>query len=192
MANGRVIIGYSKPYVAVYTVGTGGVTYSNGQILARGVGVEISPDEASDNKFYADNIVAESAGSVFTGGTATITVDGLKEAARKLIYGLPASTGGWVHYGDSQKVPYVGFGCVVKYMEDGVVSYEPLALPKIMFNHENLSAQTEGEDIDWQTTDLTANIYRDDTANRDWRLDGTAASTEALAEASIKTLFGIA
>ena len=192
MANGRVITGYSKPYVAIYSVSTTGVvSYSSGQVLARGVGVNISPDDASDNKFYADNIVAESASTKFTTGTATITVDGLKTAARKLILGLPAATSGWVHYGDSQSVPYVGFGCVVRYMEDGVTTYEPLVLPKIMFNQENTVAQTQEEEIDWQTTDLTAKIERDDSTNHDWRLDGDAKTTEALAEAEIKTLFSI-
>lgn len=191
MANGRVITGYSKPYVAVYGASGNTVTYTKGQALARGVGVNIQPDNASDNKFYADNGEAENAGTVFGSGTVTITVDGLKEAARQLIYGLPAASEGWVHYGNTQSVPYVGFGCVVRYMEDGNTTYEPLVLPKIMFAPEGLEAETQEEEIDWQTTELTANIYRDDTENQDWRLDGEAQTTEAAAEGAIKTLFNI-
>lgn len=191
MANGRVITGYSKPYVAVYSASGNTVTYSGGMVLARGVGVSIQPDTASDNKFYADNVEAENAGTVFGSGTVNITVDGLKEEARKLIYGLPAAETGWVHYGNSQSVPFVGFGCVVRYMEDGATTYEPLVLPKIMFAPEGLEAETQEEDIDWQTTELSASIYRDDTANQDWRLDGTAVETEAAAEAAIKTKLGI-
>ena len=192
MANGRVITGFSKPYVAKYTAGTSGVTYSDGQVLARGVSVEISPDDMSDNKFYADNVEAENAGVVFQSGTATITVDGLKDTAKKLIYGLPtANTAGWINYGNDQSVPYIGFGCVVRYQEAGTVTYMPVVLPKIMFNPNGLSANTQEEEIDWQTQELAAQIYRDDTTNQNWRMDGTAQSSEADAEAAIKTFLSI-
>lgn len=191
MADGRVITGYSFPFVAKYSNSGTTVTYSGGIPLGRGVSVEINPDNQSDNKFYANNVDAENAGTTFGSGTANITVDGLKEAARKLIYGLPAAAEGWVHYGNSQQVPFVGFGCVVRYMEDGVTSYEPLVLPKIMFNPEPTSAETQEEEIDWQTTELTASIQRDDTENQDWRLDGTSAATVDAAVQQIKTLFNI-
>ena len=191
MANGRVITGYSDPFIAIYSATGTTVTYSGGMPLGRGVSVEISPEDATDNKFYADNAEAENAGSTFGTGTATITVDGLKAAARKAIYGLPTAVDSWVHYGNSQQVPYVGFGCVVRYMEEGATTYEPLVLPKIMFNPEGLSAATQEEEIDWQTTELTASIQRDDTANQDWRLDGTAVETREAAVAAIKTLFNI-
>ena len=192
MANGRVITGFSKPYVALYTESGGTVTYSSGQALARGVGVSIEPDTGTDNKFYADNIVAEDAGSVFTSGTATITVDGLKEAARKLLFGLStADSSGWVHYGNTQEAPYVGFGCVVRYMEEGTTTYEPLMLPKIKFNPASTEANTQEEDIDFQTQELTAAIFRDDTAGQDWKLEATAQSSELLAENMIKVKFGM-
>ena len=76
-------------------------------------------------------------------------------------------------------------------MEDGVTTYEPLILPKIQFTPEGLEAETQEEEIDWQTTELVANIYRDDTTNQDWRLDGTAVATETLAENAIKTKFSV-
>lgn len=193
MANGRVITGYSDPWVAKYTASGTTVTYSNAQALARGVSIEIALDDASDNKFFADNVEAENAGTTFGSGTATITVDGLKNAARTLIYGLAeADQTGWLHYGNTQQVPYIGFGCIVRYMEDGVTTYEPLVLPKIMFNPEGTAAATQEEEIEWQTTELTASIHRDDTVNQDWRLDGTAQETQAAALAALKTKLGVA
>lgn len=191
MANGRVITGYSDPWVAKYSNTGTTVTYSDGMPLARGVSVNISPDNATDNKFFADNTEAENAGTTFGTGTATITVDGLKAAARKLIFGLPEATTGWVHYGNDQSVPFVGFGCVVRYMEDGVTSYEPLVLPKIMFSPEGLEAETQEEEIDWQTTALTANIRRDDTENQNWRMDGASVASRTAAVEAIKTVFGV-
>jgi len=195
MADGRVITGFSKPYVAKYTASTttaGTVIYSSGQALARGVQLQIEPGSSSDNKFYANNIVAEDAGSTFSNGTATITVDGLKAAARQLVFGLQtADSSGWVHYGSSQEVPFLGFGCVVRYMEDGVTTYEPLILPKIKMNTPSLDAATQEEEIDFQTEELTANVYRDDTANQDWKLENSAQTSEALAEAKIKAFLNI-
>ena len=108
MAAGRVCTGFSLPYVATYSATGGTVTYSSGQKLARGVNVSITPESGDDNNFYADNVLAESANTTFTGGEVTLTVDGLLEAAEKLIMGLPTSSGGWMTYNDDQAVPYVG------------------------------------------------------------------------------------
>ena len=190
MANGRVITGYSKPYVAVYTANTSGtVSYSSGQALARGVEVNIEVESTDDNRFYADNIVAENEAGKFVSGTLTATVDGLKDTANKLIYGLASSTG-YTDYDDDQTIPYIGFGCIVRFMEDGVTSYAAVVLPKVMFNEATLSASTQEDEIDWQTQELTAQIYRDDTAKHKWKRLYTAKTTEALAFADITTFFG--
>lgn len=190
MANGRVITGFSKPYVAQYnvTAQTSGdvVSYSNGQYLARGVEISIEPESTDDNRFYADNVIAENEAGIFTGGTLTLTVDGLKDAANRMIYGLPAATSeGWVKYDTDQAIPFVGFGCVVRVQENGVVSYVPLVLPKIMFNETGTSAATQEDAIDWQAQELTAQIFRDDTAKRCWKMLGGEQTTEAAALAKI-------
>lgn len=192
MAAGKVLTGFSLPYVALYTANSGTVAYSSGQKLARGVSVSLEPTAGDDNKFYADNIVAETAPGVFTGGTVTLTVDGLLEAAEKLILGLPtADTNDWYHYGDSMDIPYVGIGFVCRYMSGGVESYTPVVLTKARFSTPSLSANTQEEEIDWQTQELSATLLRDDSTNHDWKLMGEEQTTEALAEGMIKTLFNI-
>ncbi len=193
MANGRVCTGFSKPYVALYAYTGGNVVYSSGTILARGVEVSVEAEEASEsNNFYADNIIAESISGVFSGGTATLTVDGLLDSTRKLIYGLPtADSAGWTHFGDSQSVPYVGIGFVTRYMSDGVTSYVPTILTKAIFQAEPQEAATQEDEVEWQTTELTATLLRDDSANHNWKMIGAALTTEALAESAIKTVFGI-
>lgn len=193
-AAGRVCTGFSKPYVALYAVSNGTVTYSSGQLLARGVEVSVEAEEASEaNNFYADNIIAESISGVFSGGTATLTVDGLLDATRKLIYGLPAADGdGWTHFGDSQSVPYVGIGFVTRYMSEGVTSYVPTILTKAIFQAEPQEAATQEDEIEFQTTELTATLLRDDSANHDWKMIGAAQASEALAEDAIKDIFNIA
>lgn len=192
MAAGRIRTGYSLPYVALYAASGTTVTYSSGQRLARGVSVSIEAEAEDSNIFYADNISAESAPGIFTSGTATFTVDGLKLDAERLIMGIPAAdTAGFIHYGENLTIPYVGVGFIVRYMEDGVTSYVPVILTKCRFVTPSEDAQTATDTIEWQTQEISATILRDDTSNHDWKLVGEAQTTEALAEAKIKTFFSI-
>lgn len=193
MANGRVCTGFSMPYVATYTNSGSTITYGTPTILARGVDVTIEPDDVGDdNDFWADNQKAETISGVFTGGTVTLNVDGLLTAAEKLIYGLPtAGTDGFTPYDDDMAVPYVGIGFVVRYMSAGVVTYVPVVLKKCKFNIAGLSAATQsGEEIDWQTQELTAKIMRDDGTKHAWKLVGEGQTTEQLAVNKIITAFG--
>lgn len=193
MANGRVTTGFSLPYVAVYSATGNTVSYSNGQILARGVSVSLDVESSDDNTFYADNQAAETAPGTFNSGSVTLTVDGLLTAARRLIYGLPeAGTDGFVAYGDNANPPYVGIGYITRYMSGGVTTYVPTVIPKVRFAYSGEEAATQEEEIEWQTQELTATILRDDSANHVWKyVSDTAYSTEAEAEAALKTKLGI-
>ena len=185
-ANGRVITGFSKPYVAKYAANGSTVTYSEGMVLARGVSVSLAPESADDNNFYADNVVAESAGGVFTGGTATLTVDGLNPAARALALGLAeAGQDGWINDGDNTVVPYLAVGYIVRYMSGGDVIYVPTVLAKTKMGIPAEEAATQEDQISWQTTTLEFTLMRDDTANHTWRYIGADYTSEADAEAAL-------
>lgn len=191
-ANGRVITGFSKPYIANYAASGTTVTYSGGMVLARGVSVSLAPESADDNKFYADNVTAETAAGVFTGGTATITVDGLNPDARALAYGLPeAGSDGWTADGDTTNAPYVGIGYIVRYMSGGDVIYVPTVLAKTRLSIPAEEASTQEDEIDWQTTALDFTLMRDDSANHNWRFIGADFTTEEAAEAALKAKLGI-
>jgi len=194
MANGKVCTGFSKPFVALYAATGGAVTYSGGIPLARGVEVSLDVEGSSDNNFYADNVIAETDNQAFTSGTVTLTVDGLKAAARKLISGVTTTkTVGqveWDVYDDAAVVPYVGIGFIARYMEDGVTTYAPVVLTKCKFSPEGLDAATQEEEIDWQTSELEATIYRDDSTNHAWKMVGADQTTEAAAEAAIAAALG--
>lgn len=198
MANGQVITGFSKPYVAKYTVNDGTVTYTSGMPMARGVSVSLNIETGDTEDFYADNVMAESAGGTFTGGSVTFTVDGLKTAARTLIMGLPTATSVTVgsetvevqDFDDRQVMPYLGVGFVVRVMENGVASYIPYVLSKVIFNEEGLEANTQEENIEFQTSELEATLLRDDSENHVWRRIGAAQTTEALAVAVVQALLG--
>lgn len=191
MANGKVIIGYSFPRVAKYASNEGVITYSNGMPMARGVSVNFSPENGDDSAWYADNVQAENAGSTFNGGTVTFTSDSVKDAARRLIFGLPKAETLEVdgksyqvdNFDDRQEIPYIGAGFVVKYMEQGAISYAAFILPKIQFRNEPLEAETQGESIDFQTSDYEASLMRDDSEHHAWKkvIDNIASEAEAVA-----------
>ena len=173
LANGAVITGFGFPVVATYSATGTTVTYSNGQDLARGVSVSTSIETlGEDNVFYANNEAAEVAPLRFRRGTATLTVDGLLVAAEKLILGLPTArsltvgsdTVAMEDYGDDQQIPYCGVGYVIRRQSAGVEFYQGVVYTKTRFSQFEPSAETQGEDIDWQTTELEATLLRDDSA----------------------------
>lgn len=189
MAN--VKTGFSLPYVAVYSASGSTVTYASGQKLARGVSVSLSVNAADSVNFYADNILRESAGGVFTDGEVTLTVDGLDATAEKLIFNLDdPDADGFTNWG-SAEAPYVGIGFIVRTMYLGVEGFQAIVLPKCKFNVPSLDARTQEDTIAFQTQELVATIFRDDTANRTWIKKGGIKTTEALAEADIKTALDI-
>lgn len=192
MANGKVCTGFSKPYVAKYNASGGSVTYTQGQILARGVNVSMDPETSDDNNFHADNQLAESASGTFTGATLTLTVDGLKVAAERFIMGLPSpGADGFTAYGDDQNVPYIGVGFIARYMEDGVTTYTPIVIAKTKFNQVSTSAATQEDEIDWQTQEITAVVMRGDDSNHNWKYIGGDYASESAAEDALKAKLGI-
>lgn len=179
MANGKVCTGFSKPLVAVYSATGGTVTYSQGQYLARGVEVSIEPEVSDASIFYADNVEAEVVGGQFTGGTVTLTVDGLFQDAEKLIQGLPtADTDGWLAYNKDQSAPNMGLGFIVRYLSGGVTYYTPIVLPKVVFSPFTSEAATQEDEVDFQTQELEATIMRDDTADMNWKFVGQDCTSE--------------
>lgn len=188
MENGKVITGYSKPFVATYSAAGSTVTYSGGIPLARGVDVNMTVN-SSDVKFFADNSLAEGSVGMFTDGSVSLTVDGLKSPARKLIsgqsatetYGTTGSTQDFDAYGKATTAPYVGLGFVVRCQSAGTVSYDAVVLPKIQFSQASLEAATQEENVAFQTQKLEATVYTDDTSAGNWKLLAEGFETEAAA-----------
>lgn len=193
MAVGKIVTGFSKPYVALYAASAGVISYTSGQKLSQGVSVSASASQADDNKFYADNVVSENESGVFTEGELAMTVKGLELSARRMVLGLPAvdATSGLVAFNDDQVIPDVGVGYIIRYMQDKVTTYVPVIYPRVAFKMPDESANTQEENIDWQTEELTAAIKRAEDTKRNWKYVGEDEETEAAAEDVIKTFFGI-
>lgn len=202
LAAGQVVTGFSFPVVALYNNEGGTVSYSNGMDLARGV--HMDPDVATsgdENVFYANNRSAETAQRRFRNGSLSLTVDGLLTAAEKLIMGLGAAAASTVtvgettvnmtDYGEGQQIPYVGVGAVVRSQSNGVELFRAVVYTKARFEQFNLPAATEEEDIDWQTTELSAQLNRDDTAKHNWQRVSDPLETELQAYNTVRVILGL-
>lgn len=187
----KVTTGFSKPYIAKYAATGTTVVYTGAMLAGRGVSVTLSPNSSDDNTFYADNMQAESVAGQFTDGTATLTIDGLESAAEAMIQGLAEiDDSGWLHYDDDQEVPNLGFGCIRRRLGNGKTTYQAIVLPKVVPSQINDEASTQEDSIDFQTTEITLNIKRDDTAKHEWKRVSRDYETEAEAESALKAFLG--
>jgi hypothetical protein len=196
-AVGRVCTGFSYPLVALYAATGGKVTLSQPMVLARGVGVDISVNTASENEFYADNALAESENDVFESGSLKLTVDGLFDKANRMISGQaePAEeTFGenkikLTKYSTDAVAPHVAVGVIVEYKSAGKRIYVPTVIVKTKFKPVGTSAKTRGKTTSWQTQDLEAVIHRADDGN--WKWVGEDFATEGEAKAALNAIFGL-
>ena len=201
MEVGKVITGFSAPYVGLYNNAGGTITYTKGRRLARGVDVSLDVDASEDNEFYADNILAESENGKFAGGKVNLTVDGLHDDAEQLIYGLPEpeeytygqnKTVSVLNYGDDANPPYVGIGFVIAFESGGAETFQPVVLTKGKFATHGTDAKTREKQKEWQTQALEAAVCRDDTAKHNWKKLFAEQTTEAEAIAILESFLGVA
>lgn len=191
-------IGLSKPYIASYTNSGTTVTYGTPAVIGKAVELSIELEGGSDNILYADNAPAES-DNQFAGGTLSVTTDDLDAASMVSILGIVqqsiSGTGvptdaKWNVFDDQQTSPYVGFGGIVKKKINGTVKYVAIALDKVQFANPGLAVTTQGETIEWQTTELEATIMRSDNTYHSWYRMSTPCDTEAAAVACLTAFFG--
>ncbi len=192
----RVRTGYSYPKVAQYSVdATHAVTYSGLVDLALGVEINITAESTGRKIFRANNGPQISAPRRMTGGTITSTCSHPVPSVLEFIEGTPTpGADGVVVDDDTVKVPYLGYGYIVRYMlADGSQVWRPFLITKVQFLSKAEGAKTEEEEIDFQSEVIEFSIFRDDSPNHTWRKRGKFWETEqeALTELD-RVLFGIA
>lgn len=194
-------IGLSKPYYAIYNwSGSGMPTYSGGGKLGKATQMELTLDEGDSNVLNADNGPAET-DNQFSGGSLSISTDdllpppmlaalGLKAEAIQA-EGLTTQNPQWIVYDDDQTVPYVGFGGIIKKQINNVTKWVALVLLKVQYSNPGVTAVTQGDTIEWQTSTLTATVLRSDEPKHRWQMMSYPLDTEADAEAAIRSILGI-
>lgn len=194
------IIGCSKLLYAKYANNNGTVSYSTGGTAAKLTNVNISLDTANDNDFYADNAIDET-DRVFSGGTLTVNTNDLTDAISKELLGLQEAAVGTItgitdtdvkeiFFDNRQVVPYLGIGMVIKHQRGGVAAWTGIMLNKVQFSVPNDAAETQGQTISWQTTELSGTIMRDDSSTQCWKQQATF-TTEAQAVAYLNARLSI-
>lgn len=184
-----VTTGFSEPYIAKYSNTGTTVSYSGGMKLGRGVSMSIEVESADDNSFYADDIVAETETGTMTSASATVTVDGMEPEVAAFALGLPAATQETIgespvevyDYDDRMSPPFLGLGVLRRVMLNGVQYWVPIVFTKVKMNIPSDGANTQEDQIDWQTQELEMTILRDDSANRRWKRVFKRQTTKAAA-----------
>lgn len=187
-------IGLSKPRAATYSASGDTVTYSNPIVLGKYTAFNMDVGSNNDNDLYADNAIAET-DPTFQDGTATLTTDDLAADIMAAVLGLTTeeieaegvTTDGasWMVWGDSQSVPYLGIGGVIKRKQNGTILWQGFVLPKVQFQNPAFALETQGETISWQTQEITANIMRSDAPDHRWFMLSSEFTTEAEADAAV-------
>ena len=184
-----VTTGFSEPYIAKYSNTGTTVSYSGGMKLGRGVSMSIEVESADDNNFYADDIVAETETGTMTSASATVTVDGMEPEVAAFALGLPVATEESIgddtvevyDYDDRMNPPFLGLGVLKRVMLNGVQYWVPIVFTKVKMNIPSDEANTQEDQIDWQTQELEMTILRDDSVNRRWKRVFKRQTTKAAA-----------
>lgn len=194
-----VTTGFSEPYIAKYSNTGTTVSYSGGMKLGRGVSMSIEVESADDNNFYADDIVAETETGTMTSASATVTVDGMEPEVAVFALGLPTATQENIgespvdvyDYDDRMNPPFLGLGVLQRVMLNGVQYWVPIVFTKVKMNIPSDEANTQEDQIDWQTQELEMTILRDDSANRRWKRVFERQTTKAAALNIITTYLNV-
>lgn len=175
------IKGLSKPVCANYTAVGNAVTYSDAYAADKAVEYSFEADVAEDKDLYADNQVAETAAGRFLSGKLTLKTADLTPELSKKILGLKTvtrqvgeETVTEVVYDDDQVAPYLGFGIIEEHQIDNKTGYLPVVFPKIRFSIPADAATTRGDEVDWQTKEISGTVVRsdqvDDNYNHPWKI----------------------
>jgi len=174
-------IGFSNVFVAKYGENEGAVSYSDGMKLGKAVEVDIQIEASGENNFYADDAVAES-DVRFSGGALNHETDDLLPEETSFILGIAKKPLAGneeafeLVYDDDAAPPYLGWGGVIKKQKNNKLLYRAVVLSKIKYDVPNDSATTEGKTIDWKSTSLSAQIFRDDSEKHAWKREATFAT----------------
>lgn len=193
-------IGASRPYYAIYNANNGAPTYSGGGLMGALVEFNFDLESTDNNNFYADNKVQESQRR-FTNGTVTVTPDDLSQEVSAALMGITPTPITGIEgvtdesateliWDDNQDSPYLGIGLIEKKVKDGEDKWRAIILTKVIFDIPSDAAVTEGEEIDWQTTELTGSILRNDSTTHVWKRE-TTLGTEAEADAYLRARLNI-
>jgi phi13 family phage major tail protein len=181
--------------IGKYTNTDGTITYDTPVSMGDAMSVELNLT-AAEGRLYAESRLAEYK-KLITGGTASVGVKYITDAAQKLLFGMSENTRN-VGINTSQKslkatakdiAKYVGMGFYAPDAIDGTDKYTAVFVYKVLFGAPGYVYATKGDSITFQTPTTTGEFLADDSEDKNIMEIATLAS-ESDAVAWINKCFG--
>lgn len=134
-------------------------TYGTGAVLAKLTKVDRNITN-SNTKLYADDATAE-VDHRYQSGTLSVGTDDFTHEAQKGILGNKEKTEDTVKVltkGAENEPPEVGVGFITTHKRNNIRTYEACVYLRVMFSEPNINSNTKGENIEFQTPELEADI----------------------------------
>lgn len=175
--------------VAKYVNTNGTITYTDAQAMGDAMTANLEMRFA-EGRLYAESTLAEYMRKA-TGGTISVGVKYIKNAAQKLMFGSTEKTRSVTVSGSSTSVTglvlgakstgsYVGIAFYAPDMVDGVEKYTCVFARKALFGPPSMTLQTAGESIQFNTPVTSGEFLADDSSNQDM-LEVAICDSEAAA-----------
>ena len=166
----------------------GTITYDTPISMGDAISVELNLT-AAEGRLYAESRLAEYK-KLITGGTASVGVKYITDAAQKLLFGMSENTRN-VGANASQKslkatakdiAKYVGMGFYAPDAIDGKDKYTAVFVYKVLFGAPGYVYATKGDSITFQTPTTTGEFLADDSEDKNIMEIATLESeTDAIA-----------
>ena len=173
----------------------GTITYETPINMGDAMSVELNLT-AAEGRLYAESRLAEYK-KLITGGTASVGVKYITDAAQKLLFGMSENTRN-VGTNTSQKslkatakdiAKYVGMGFYAPDAIDGTDKYTAVFVYKVLFGAPGYVYATKGDSITFQTPTTTGEFLADDSEDKNI-MEIAILASESDAVAWINKCFG--
>ena len=183
---------------AKYVNTNGTITFTDKTLVGDAMQANISLRFA-EGRLYAESHLAEFIRKC-TGGTISLGVKYIKTAAQKLMFGLTEKTRSVTPAGGSATSVtslvtkkntvgnYVGISFYSPAMYDGVEKFDCVFIGKNMFGEPDMTLQTAGENIQFNTPTTSGEFLADDSSDGQIK-EAVTVDTEALAIAWCDAVF---
>nr|DAH99518.1 MAG TPA: tail tube protein [Caudoviricetes sp.] len=181
--------------IGKYTNTDGTITYDTPVSMGDAMSVELNLT-AAEGRLYAESRLAEYK-KLITGGTASVGVKYITDAAQKLLFGMSENTRN-VGTNTSQKslkatakdiAKYVGMGFYAPDAIDGTDKYTAVFVYKVLFGAPGYVYATKGDSITFQTPTTTGEFLADDSEDKNI-MEIAILASESDAVAWINKCFG--
>ena len=173
----------------------GTITYETPISMGDAMSVELNLT-AAEGRLYAESRLADYK-KLITGGTASVGVKYITDAAQKLLFGMSENTRN-VGTNTSQKslkatakdiAKYVGMGFYAPDAIDGTDKYTAVFVYKVLFGAPGYVYATKGDSITFQTPTTTGEFLADDSEDKNI-MEIAILASESDAVAWINKCFG--